>query len=535
MDQPSRRSRRLVNYHQGMKRAWCRYGTALLCVAIATGGRLLFLQGLGMRATFVTLYPAVMIAALLGGIGAGLFATFASILAADYFWLEPRGFGIETLGDWIALLIFTMGCVMISLIVNVMQRAKERALEAEARANLALVRQQELEAKGRLAAIVESSQDAIVSNGPDSIIHSWNAGAERMFGYEAGEMIGQSLQKLIPQEYAHEEELIVERVKRGDRIEHYETIRIAKDGRRLDVSLSISPLKDKEGRVIGASKIIRDITQRKRMEEELHKLNTELDQLVRFRTSELVAVNKELEAFSYSVAHDFRTPLRGISGFSQALLEDYAEKLDEEGQDFLRRIHAASKRMGQLIDDLLKLSRITRLEMRQQPVDLSVLVSEQIQELQQINPERQMRIKIAKGVMAMGDSTLLQAVISNLIENAWKFTANCKEGEIEFGVRNSDSPPSFFVRDNGTGFNMAKAGNLFEPFQRLHAQSDFPGTGIGLATVRRAVGRHGGRVWVEAEEGKGATFYFTLEQNKGKMETMERGEANDQKGFAGGG
>jgi light-regulated signal transduction histidine kinase (bacteriophytochrome) len=247
-----------------------------------------------------------------------------------------------------------------------------------------------------------------------------------------------------------------------------------------------------------------------RLYEQVQRDAAELEERVAERTFELVAVNKELAAFAYSVSHDLRAPLRGIDGFSQALLEDYADKLDAEGQDYLRRVQAAGQRMGQLIDDLLNLSRVTRGEMRRETVDLSGLAQMIASEIQQREPERHVEFIIAEGLVAKGDARLLRVVLENLVGNAWKFTAKHPRARIEFGVTLHKGKRAYFVRDDGVGFDIAYADKLFGAFQRLHSVTEFEGTGIGLATVQRIIHRHGGRVWGEGEPGQGATFYFTL-------------------------
>jgi signal transduction histidine kinase len=247
-----------------------------------------------------------------------------------------------------------------------------------------------------------------------------------------------------------------------------------------------------------------------RLYEQIQQDAAELERRVAERTAELAAINSELEAFAYSVSHDLRAPLRGIDGFSQALLEDYADKLDAVGQDYLRRVQAASQHMGQLIDDLLKLSRVTRAEAYHEPVELSALAQMVATDLQQQEPERQVEFVIAEGLIAKGDARLLRVVLENLLGNAWKFTAKNPRARIEFGSARNNGNLAYFVRDDGVGFNMAYANKLFGAFQRLHSATEFEGTGIGLASVQRIIHRHGGRVWAEGEVEKGATFYFTL-------------------------
>lgn len=237
---------------------------------------------------------------------------------------------------------------------------------------------------------------------------------------------------------------------------------------------------------------------------------TRLEQRVMELTAQLEAANRELEAFSYSVSHDLRAPLRHLDGFSRALREDYADRLDDEGRNLLERVSNAAKRMGRLIDDLLQLSRMSRQEMRREPVDLSRMVEEIADELQMSQPERQVSFRCVPGVTVDGDPHLLQVALANLLGNAWKYTGKGDAVSIELGVMERDGGLVCFVRDNGAGFDMRYADRLFAPFQRLHGADEFEGTGIGLATVQRIIHRHGGQVWAEGEPGKGATFYFTI-------------------------
>jgi light-regulated signal transduction histidine kinase (bacteriophytochrome) len=226
--------------------------------------------------------------------------------------------------------------------------------------------------------------------------------------------------------------------------------------------------------------------------------------------AQLETANRELETFSYSVSHDLRAPLRGMDGFSQALLEDYGDKLDDQAKDYLTRIRAACQRMGVLIDDLLKLSHITQREFSRQPVDLSGLARAIATEIQRVYPSRQVEVMIEDGLAAEGDEHLLRVALHQLLENAWKFTGKQPRARIEFGRMTADQRPVFFVRDNGVGFDMAYADKLFGAFQRLHTIAEFPGSGIGLATAQRVIHRHGGEIWADAAPGQGATFYFTL-------------------------
>ena len=235
-----------------------------------------------------------------------------------------------------------------------------------------------------------------------------------------------------------------------------------------------------------------------------------LEQRVQQRTAELTASNNELEAFSYSVSHDLRAPLRSIDGFSQALLEDYAGKLDAGGQDHLRRVRAATQRMSVLIDDLLNLSRLSRSAMRREPLDLSALAAAVAEDVRKSDPARRVDFVIGNDLAAEGDPQLLRVVMENLLGNAWKYTSGHPQARIEFGASRDNGRPTFFVRDDGAGFDPRYSARLFGAFQRLHGANEFPGTGIGLATVQRIIHRHGGKVWAEGAVEKGATFYFSL-------------------------
>ena len=289
--------------------------------------------------------------------------------------------------------------------------------------------------------------------------------------------------------YEGEQEII----RSGTPLVDFEENVVWPDGHGTWLSTTKVPLRDHTGKIIGTMGISRDITDRKQNADALQK------------------TQDELEAFSYSVSHDLRAPLRGIDGWSLALLEDYGEKLDQQGREYIQRVRAETQHMGELIDDLLQLSRITRSTLHTEAVDLSAVAGEIVARLQENKPQRCVEFIIQKGLIANGDAHLLEAALTNLLDNAFKFTGKKPQARIEFGQIELKGEPAFFVRDNGAGFDMHFAKKLFGAFQRMHAASEFPGTGIGLATVQRIIHRHGGRIWAESVVNQGATFYFTLE------------------------
>jgi PAS domain S-box-containing protein len=369
------------------------------------------------------------------------------------------------------------------------------------------------EVRAQLAAIVDSSDDAIISKTLGGVITSWNLGAERLFGYSAREAIGKPMLMLFPPDRTTEEAEILARIRRGEAVDHFDTVRVRRDGKEIDVSVALSAIRDARGQVVAASQIASDITDRKRAESEIQELNVELEERVQRRTADLEAANKELEAFSYSVSHDLRSPLRTVDGFSQVVLEDFGPQLPEEGRRHLQTIRDGAQRMGILIDDLLTFSRLSRQPLHKQTVNMSRMARATFDELSSEKRGRNVEIDISELAPAHGDPALLKQVWVNLLSNALKYTRKRETAVIEVGCKHENGADVFFVSDNGTGFDMQYAHKLFGVFQRLHRAEDFEGTGVGLAIVQRVIHRHGGRVWAEAVEGTGATFYFTLEGN----------------------
>jgi PAS domain S-box-containing protein len=499
------------------------------------------------------------------------------------------------------------------------------------------VRKQADEAARLLSSIVECSDDAIISKNLDGIVLSWNQGAERIYGYSSGEMVGRSISLLIPADRGDELPEILEYLKLGQQIEHLETERVKKDGQRIFVSLTISPLRDLAGSLVGASTITRDITERKRtekalqlsekryrslalvadqivwatnprgeveedvptwrsftgqsvdeikgsgwidavhpedreraidvwsrslrnrsfhdieyrlrrrdgeyrymavhgvpvleedgtvrewvgtcaditerkqIEEEIHRLNEDLERRVIERTAQWEASNKELEAFAYSVSHDLRAPLRAVDGFSRILLEEYALELAGEAQRYLNIVRKNAVQMGELIDRLLTFSRLGRQSLKKESIDLKALVGQTLEDMAREQEGRRIDIVIGELPPCEADRALLKQVIVNLLSNALKYTRCRDQARIEVGAPVSQQDGTvYFIRDNGAGFDMRYVDKLFGVFQRLHSAEEYEGTGVGLAIVHRIITRHGGRVWAEGEVDKGATFYFSL-------------------------
>lgn len=411
----------------------------------------------------------------------------------------------------------TLGVVAIVAFVMLLNRELGRSQQFEH----ALRREEE-----RLRSIMDNSPLVIFLKDTEGRHQFVNQEFLDAFRLDRSRVIGRTDREIFPPEIAdkfmsNDREVMAT----GHPAQFEETA--SRDGAPHIYSVAKFPLREPGGRIYAICGMAADITERKKAEETIRGLS---DSLIS-RTQQLEAANHELEAFSYSVSHDLRAPLRSINGFSQALIEDYRDKLEPAAQDYLNRIMAATRRMGQLIDDLLELSRVTRAEMCGQWVDLSALARSVMDELRQSAPGREVHATIKDGISVWGDTRLLRVILANLLGNAWKFTAKTPCPSIEFGsIVHPDGTATIFVRDNGAGFDMAHAKNLFGVFQRLHSTSEFEGTGIGLATVRRIVQRHGGMVRGEGRPGEGAVFYFTL----GSPRISAEGEADEQQIYSAG-
>jgi PAS domain S-box-containing protein len=369
-------------------------------------------------------------------------------------------------------------------------------------------KQAEARVQARVQAMLDAAPDAMVGVGPDGVIVMANIQTEALFGYERSELLGRSVELLLPEGVGDIRPSRQENA--GGPGTPPSTVELALAGRRLDGSefpaeISVSSIETEEGLLALAA--VRDISDRKRAAVEMQEARDAADRA----SAELRRTNKELEAFSYAVAHDLRAPLRVIDGFCQALDEDHGETLDESARGYLDRVRRNVQWMADMIDGLLGLSRLVRSPLDLTDVDLSAVAEETTATLRAAAPDRRFELVVEEGICAHADTQLVRMLIGNLVENAWKFTAPHERARIEFGVMEGEDRRVFFVRDDGVGFDTRYADKLFAPFQRLHRAEDFPGTGIGLATVERIVRRHGGEIWGESELGSGATFYFTLE------------------------
>ncbi len=329
-----------------------------------------------------------------------------------------------------------------------------------------------------------------------------------LLGYTRDQMLGKQLWELGPfRDIAASRDMFRDlQTKSYVRYDHLPLE--SSDGQRRDVEFVSNAYQANGTRVIQCN--VRDITERKRTERVIAALNVDLERRVSARTAQVGMINEELEAFSYSVSHDLRAPLRHVEQFGKLLLEDHAAQLDGQGRHYVERIQAATRRMDNLITDLLRLSRVALVEMAPQKVNVSALVEAIVADLRESDPTRRVEWVIAPAVVAEGDPSLLRVALDNLLTNSWKYTSKHSSARIEFGTFESEGGVVYFVRDDGAGFDMTRSEKLFGAFQRLHGEAEFPGSGIGLATVQRIVRRHGGRVWAEAAVERGATIYFTL-------------------------
>ena len=371
----------------------------------------------------------------------------------------------------------------------------------------------------RLAAVVESSDDAIISMGLDTIIATWNAGAQRMFGYKAEEVIGKSIVLLIPKDRENEEPGIIRRILTGERVNHYETIRQHKDGEPLHVSLTVSPIRDADGKIVGLSKILRDITEKKRAEEALRRAQDELKQhadrleeQVAERTKRLRETIHEMESFSYSVSHDMRSPLRAMQGYADALLEDYQGKLDKTGEDYLSRIRRAASRMDLLIQDVLAYSRVAQGDIPLREVNVDTVLSDVVQNYATLHEGHAAVMVDGSIPLVVGHEAYLTQIISNFLGNAVKFVEPGIAPKVKIHATMEGDLVRINFTDNGIGIAPEHQKQIFQIFGRVYSEKKFEGTGVGLAIAKKAAERMGGSVGLDSQLGRGSTFYVRLKR-----------------------
>ncbi len=433
--------------------------------------------------------------------------TWLALATAAHLQVLPPVPPAPALLAWIAISIVTsVACLLIIYIV----RTHESDLEEVRRLGAELSsRVEELAAeRTQLHLLAESVPAMIAYHDREFVLRYANRHYMDFFGLDE-RTVGNHVREIIGAEAFLKVRPLLQRSLDGEAV-RYRAMRRSAAGAEHVIEVELVPDRGPEGVVRGAYALMRDITDQQRAEDEVRRLNAELESRVTERTAELTAANRELESFAYSISHDLRAPLRGIDGFSQLLADEYRDRLDAQGVNYLDRVRRAAQRMGNLIDDILELSRVTRQEMRRVRVDLSQIAGEVIEEHLRTGPGHRTEVTIAPACTTSGDPQLLRVLMQNLLENAWKYSAKADAPKIEFGSATENGERVFYVRDNGVGFDMKYAGRLFSPFQRLHSPEEFEGTGIGLATVARIAIRHGGRVWAEAAPNEGATFKFTL-------------------------
>jgi PAS domain S-box-containing protein len=366
-----------------------------------------------------------------------------------------------------------------------------------------------VESEARYRQLVEMSPDMIAVHREGRFVFLNEAGVRLLGASGIDDVLGRSIFEFIAPETRPATVERIQDILDGGPPSSHQAQRLRRlDGTVVEVEVAAMALSFRGAPAVHV--VVRDVSERRRAEAQLRRAQETLEQRVRSRTAELESANRELESFSYSVSHDLRAPLRVIEGFSRMFLDEFADAVDPTARDYIDRVHATSVRMGELIRDILSLARVSRVAMSPARVDLSAIAATVIADLRQVSPKREVEVVLAEGLVVDGDPSLLRVMLENLLGNAWKYSGRLPRARIEFGARETEEGTEYFVRDDGAGFDMRDAGKLFGAFQRLHPESEFEGTGIGLATVQRIVQRHGGRVWAEAVPDHGATFSFTL-------------------------
>jgi PAS domain S-box-containing protein len=477
-----------------------RYGLAVVSVALALGLAILFERYNFSEVEFPLFLFAIALTVWYAGPGPGILAVVLSSLSFNYFFTEPRYTFYVERSEIPQYIIFVVFAGLLAWFSAVRRRAEKQLLQS--RNDL----QKEVAERTQQASLLNLTHDTIFVRDMNDVITYWNRGAQELYGWTAEKAIGKHTHQLLQTAFPIPIEEVQAELLRTDRWEG-ELQKTKADGSRVVVASRWSLRRDDQGRAAAILETNNDISDRKRREDEICQLNDELGK----RTAALEASNKELEAFAYSISHDLRAPVRHIAGYTELLQKHASSILDEKSHRYIITILESAKRMGTLIDDLLAFSKIGRAEARETTVSLEELVKEVLGEVQPETDGRNIDWKIGALPDLYGDRSMLRLALINFISNAVKFTRTRSQAEIEIGCLEKDKDgPIVFIKDNGVGFDMKYANKLFGVFQRLHPTEAFEGTGIGLATVQRIIHRHGGRVWAEGLEDRGATFFFSI-------------------------
>jgi len=476
------------------------YGLAVLSVAAALGAALL-IERFHMRDVEVPLFLfAVAVAAWYGGSGGAVVALILSCVTFDYFFVEPFHTFYVSASDLPYFIVFAMFASLVTWFSTVRRRVEGDLRHARDKLEI------EVAERTQQASLLNLTHDTIIVRDMGFMITYWNRGAQELYGWAPEEALGKPSDELLHSSFPGSVAAVREELLRTGRWEG-EVTRIKADGNDVVVASRWSLQRDERQRAVAIMETSNDITDHKRREDQIYSLNQELAK----RSTELEAINKELEAFAYSVSHDLRAPLRHMAGYTELLQKRASSVLDEKGHRYMAMMLESAKRMGSLIDDLLAFSRIGRAETRKTLVSLDQLVKEAIAEIRLETGGRKIAWKIGALPEFVGDRSMLRLLLVNLVSNAVKFTRTRPLAEIEIGSGGGQpGEVVVFIRDNGVGFDMKYVDKLFGVFQRLHSSDAFEGTGIGLATVQRIIHRHGGRVWAESILDRGTTFYFAV-------------------------
>lgn len=490
---------------------WC-YGFAVALVLAMFAVRSHLSVAFSDRPLLILFVLPLLVSALLGGLGPGLVATLAAAAATAYLAPPAGSFALGTEHDRFQWALLIANGVTVSVAGEALHRLRrrERSRREQLEVANAALRQSEERLKLWAEAFEHAELGLAIADGRNNALVAVNPAFARERGYSQEELVGMPIDLLFPEDRRAAPQTMIETLETTSHAV-FESEHVCKDGRRFPVLLDITVVRGADGRPVNRIAYAMDITERKRAEESIRRLNEELEERVRERTAQLEAANRELEAFSYSVSHDLKAPLRGIDGYSRLLEEDYRDRLDGEGRLFLSNIRQGAAQMHQLIEDLLAYSRMERRALHSVVIDLAELVHSVAAALRPALEESAVELHCqVPPLRVRADRDGLAVVLRNLLENALKFSRGSRPPVVEIGARREEDGVLLWVRDNGIGFDMKFHDGIFEIFQRLQRTEDYPGTGIGLALVRKAMGRMGGRVWAESAPGRGATFFLEL-------------------------